>query len=88
MICALKGKLSPHFIDNVFETMQKVDETFAPSINRLPLVKIYLICSTELVSGEELREKLRVTGKAYRVVRLYNSLVVAGHCSLLTSSLW
>lgn len=64
MICALKGKLSPHFIDNLFETMQQVDKTFEPSLNRLPLVKVYLTCSTELVSEEELREKLRVTGNA------------------------
>ncbi len=59
MICALKGKLSPNFIDNLFETMEKVDKTFAPSLNRLPLVKVYLTCSTELVSEEELLKELQ-----------------------------
>ncbi|MEQ8190633.1 MAG: hypothetical protein ABRQ39_21885 [Candidatus Eremiobacterota bacterium] len=60
MISALKGKLSPYFIDNLFETMQKVDKTFDPSLNRLPLLRIYLTCSTELVSEEELLKELQM----------------------------
>jgi len=58
MISALKGKLSPYFIDNLFETMQKVDKTFDPSLSRFPLLKLYLTCSTELVSEEELLKEL------------------------------
>lgn len=61
MISALKGKLSPYFIDNLFETMQQVDKTFDPSADRGPLLKLYLTCSTKLVSEEELLKELQMS---------------------------
>jgi len=57
MISALNGRMAPYFMDNLFDTMRKVDgefeRKFAP-----PAIRVYMDCSTEIVSDDELYKAL------------------------------
>ncbi|HPZ10033.1 MAG TPA: hypothetical protein PL110_18220 [Candidatus Eremiobacteraeota bacterium] len=58
MIAALKGKLAPYFMDNLFETLGKIDKRFEPVIANSPLIRLYLTCSTEVTPEDELLREL------------------------------
>ncbi len=57
MVSALNGRMVPYFMDNLFDTMRKVDgefeRKFAP-----PAIRVYMDCSTEIVSDDELYKAL------------------------------
>lgn len=57
MVAAMKGRVAPFFMDNLFSALSDVDGEFERKF-AAPMIRVYMDCSTEITPEEELLREL------------------------------